>query len=77
MDSRMTADKRALQLSHAIIQQALDNIRLAHGLPADDYNTIYRLLNDALSHIETRQGGSTQLTYYPYELQPTPETSNI
>lgn len=69
MDSRLTADKRALQLSHAIIQQALDNVRLAHGLPADDYNTIYRLLNEALSHIETRQGGSTALAYYSHELQ--------
>jgi hypothetical protein len=62
----MTTEQKALQLSHAIIRQALDNIRLAHGLPADDYNTIYQLLNNALSHIETRQGGSTQLTYYSY-----------
>jgi hypothetical protein len=73
---RMKTETTLTRAEH-IIENALTSIGKIYGLPADDYNTIYRLLNDALSHIETRLGGATQLAYYSYELQPTPEPSNI
>lgn len=65
----MKTENLALESAHATVRQAIYYIRATHGLPADDYNTIYRLLNEALSHIETRQGGSTTPAYFSHELQ--------